>query len=396
MELRRFRKGDLEALGPLMALAFGDDIAPAERYFDPERNPRLDLDQVFVIEDDGQVCASATTLPLRMAVDGEHVPMGGVAAVATHPAYRRRGYAGELMRAVLDHMRAQEIHLSLLDPFAHSFYRIFGWELAMESLEYTFKPSELPTSPEQKRIRVYRSEDMPRMMDLLEGESSRHSCSVRRSEGRWRQLLEGGNTEFKDLRAVVYEKEDEVSGYLLYEQSGREGATPSPRLTVHETVARTPEARASLLSFAGAYDPDDFQVRYETSRGEPLHPYLESSFVDARIEPGMMLRLVNVEGALGMRGREISAPLVLEVADDVIPENAGLYTVEYGGVVRGTEAGDRVSLDVRQLAQLYAGYLPARQLARHGLIKPHSERALELLEEMFPTGDPWVFPLDRF
>jgi predicted acetyltransferase len=64
--------------------------------------------------------------------------------------------------------------------------------------------------------------------------------------------------------------------------------------------------------------------------------------------------------------------------------------------VRGAEAEDRVTLDVRQLAQLYAGYLPARQLARHGLVEASSPVALDLLEELFPTGDPWLFVPDHF
>ena len=67
-----------------------------------------------------------------------------------------------------------------------------------------------------------------------------------------------------------------------------------------------------------------------------------------------------------------------------------------GGVARGAETAERVSLDVRQLARLYAGYLPARQLARHGLIQPDSEGALELLETIFPVGDSWLFEPDHF
>ena len=161
-------------------------------------------------------------------------------------------------------------------------------------------------------------------------------------------------------------------------------------------VARAPEARAGLLSFAAAYDPLEFEVKYETSRGEPLHPHLNNSYVDAKIEPDMMLRIVDVEGALGLLHREISEPLALEVSDNVVPDNTGVYTVGGGEVVRGAEAGERVTLDVRQLAQLYAGYLPARELVRRGYIRAGSEKALELLEEMFPAGDPWVFSLDRF
>ena len=399
LRLRKFEDGDLGSLASLMALAFGNDIPPAEQYFDPGRNPRVDLDQVYVVEEDGRVRASATVLPLETFVDGETFPTGGVAAVATHPAYRRRGYAGELMRAVLQELRGRKLHLSLLDPFNHAFYRAYGWELAMEHIGYTLDPSELPTSSEQRRVREFRQEDLPRMASLLEAEASRHPCCVRRGRGRWRQILgdeEERDSWSKELHAAVYEGDSGVGGYVLYEQSGPAGQEPPRRLTLYELIADTPKAWAGLLSFAGTYDPDDYRVRYETPRGDPLHPYLNNSYVDAKIEPGMMLRIVDVEGALNLLQREISVPLVLKVSDDVVPENTGDYTVTNGSVLRGADVEHRVALDVRRLAQLYAGYLPARQLARRGLIKPNSETSLRLLEDLFPADDPWVFPLDRF
>jgi predicted acetyltransferase len=109
-----------------------------------------------------------------------------------------------------------------------------------------------------------------------------------------------------------------------------------------------------------------------------------------------MLRLVDVEGALGYLDSVPEGPLVLDVKDDVIQENTGEYTVGDGEVVRGAESEHLVSLDVRQLAQLYAGYLPAKDLARHGLVEASSPEALDFLESLFPVGDPWLYGPDHF
>ena len=381
-----------------MVTAFGGGAASAERYFDPQQNHRLDPDGVFVIEEDGEVRATATVLPLEMFVDGKPRPMGGVAAVTAHPAYRRRGYAGDLMRAVLDDLRGRGVHLSMLWPFAHAFYRAYGYELAGESLAYTLEPTDFPASPEQKHTRAVRDEDLPGMMALFEARAARHQCCVRRSEEQWR-----GERFWQDdgegKSAVVYERGGEIEGYLLYKMSGwREGQSPERELRARELVASTLRARDALLSFMAALDPDAFEIKHHTPRGEPLHPFLTSSYVKAEVEPEFMLRLVDVEGALGYLRREPGSPLVLEVSDDVIAENAGEYTIgaKEGGVTRGAESEERVSLDVRQLAQLYAGYVPARRLAEHGLVEASSPEALELLEAMFPTGDPWVFGPDHF
>jgi predicted acetyltransferase len=378
-------------LARLAAGAFGENGGYWERYYEPGGNSRVDLDLVHLIAENGEARASATVLPLEVFVDCGPVPMGGIAAVATDPAYRRRGFAGELMRAVLRTMRERGIHLSMLHPFAHAFYRAYGWELATEAIAYTLKPTDLPTSSEQRRVRAYGEGDVPKMMGLLEEEVARLSCCVRRGEGRWRDLL--GR---KDWEAAVYEREGRLEGYILYRMSDwREDREPRRTLAVQELVWGSLGARAALISFLAAQDPLVFEIKHNTPRGEPLHPYLRSSYVKAEIEPEFMLRLVDVEGALKLLNRTASEPLVLEVSDDVVPENAGEYTVGEE-VVRDAETGKRVSLDVRQLAQLYAGYLPVGQLARHGLVEPSSPGALGLLGELFPPGEPWIYPPDHF
>jgi predicted acetyltransferase len=390
LETRRYEARDLGPLARMGKLAFGGSVADWERYY--AESPRVDLDLVYVLEERGEVRASATILPLEVFVDGEAAPMGGVAAVTTHPAYRRRGYAGELMRAILGGMRERGMPLSMLNPFAHDFYRAYGWELASEAIAYTLKPPDLPTSPEQRRVRAYKEEDLPRVMALLDKEASGYSCCVRRGEKRWREVLAR-----EDWGAAVYGREGDLEGYILYQMSGwREGRKPPRTLAVQELVWGTTEAREALLSFLAAQDPLVFEVEYSTPRGEPLHPYLRSSYVKAEIEPEFMLRLVDVEGALGLLDRTLGEPLVLEVSDDVMEENAGSYTVGGREVARGAEGVEHVSLDVRRLAQLYAGYLPAGRLARRRLVGPSSPEALELLEELFPADDPWVYPADHF
>ncbi|HEY6714231.1 MAG TPA: GNAT family N-acetyltransferase [Rubrobacter sp.] len=391
MKLRRYLEGDIDALARLGVAAFGGSISDWEKNFDPAQNARLDLEQVHVIEEDGEVRASTTVLPLESYVGGEPRPMGGIAAVMVHPAYRRRGYAGELMRAVLRDMRERGVSLSLLAPFAHAFYRIFGYELVTEAIEYRLKPADLPTSPEQSHLRAYREEDLSALMDLYEAEAKGHTLSVRRSEAHWKTSLSK-----KDADVAVYDRDGDVEGYILYKISGWQDRDPRRTLSVEEIVAAAPRAREALLSFMGGLDPLVYGIKLYTPRGEPLHPYLRSSHVNAKIEPDQMLRLVDVEGALGYLERLPGAPLVLNVSDDVIPENAGKYTVVEGKLVRGTEAGESISLDVRQLAQLYAGYLSVRGLARHGLIKASSPEDLDLLETLFPLRDPWLFGPDHF
>ena len=391
MELRTYREGDMDALARLGVAAFGGSASDWEENFDPAQNARLDLERIHIIEEDGEARASTTVLPLESFVDGEPRPMGGISAVMVHPAYRRRGYAGELMRAVLRDMRERGVSLSLLSPFAHAFYRMFGYELATETIEYKLKPADLPTSPEQAHLRACREEDLSALMDLYTAEAKEHRLSVRRSEGHWKRSLSRKGTD-----VAVYERDGDIEGYIIYKLSGWRDVDPRRTLSVEEMGAATQRAREAHFSFMAGLDPLVYGIKLFTPRGEPLHPYLKSAHVDAKIDPDQMLRLVDVEEALGYLGLTPEAPLVLDVSDDVIRENSGEYTIGDGQVVRGTEAEESVSLDVRQLAQLYAGYLPASDLARHGLIGASSPEALDLLGALFPPGDPWLSGPDHF
>jgi predicted acetyltransferase len=393
MELRRYRDGDVDALARLGVAAFDTSVSDWEEMFDPGHNARLDPEQVHVIEEDGEARASTTVLPLESFVEGEARPMGGISAVMVHPAYRRRGYAGELMRAVLRDMRERDIALSLLSPFAHAFYRVFGYELASEVIQYSLKPSDLSTSSEQGYLRDYREGDLSSLMELYGAEARRHTLSVRRSRRHWEEILAG-----RDRYTAVYQREGEAEGYILYKISGWQEQDPRRTLRVDEFVAATTRAREALLSFLAGFDPLAYVhgIKLTTSRGEPLHPYLESSYVKASIDPDQMLRLVDVETALGYLELATEEPLVLDVRDDVIAENQGQYTIGHGKVVRGAEAEQSVWLDVRQLAQLYAGYLSAKELARHELLDASSPEALRLLDSLFPVGDPWLSRPDHF
>jgi predicted acetyltransferase len=150
----------------------------------------------------------------------------------------------------------------MLHPFAHPFYRRHDWELATEAISYRLKPTDLPTSSEQRRVRAYRDEDLPRITTLLEGESSRRPLCVRRGVAHWRKLL--GR---EDTKAAIYEAEERVEGYSLYEQG--EGRNMPRAFTVSELVAATPTAREALVSFMAAFDPMMFEVRYSTPRRAP-------------------------------------------------------------------------------------------------------------------------------
>jgi predicted acetyltransferase len=109
-----------------------------------------------------------------------------------------------------------------------------------------------------------------------------------------------------------------------------------------------------------------------------------------------MLRIITIDAALTARGyaADAESDVLIEVTDDVLPENAGLWRL---AVSRGSAHVERASatpagalrLDIRALATLFTGHVSAATLRQRGLLEgpTSAERALEAC---LPPSGAWL------
>lgn len=83
-----------------------------------------------------------------------------VEAVATHPAYRQRGFASAIMRKVLEEI--QDFDIAGLAPFSVEYYARLGWERWRGPL-YERKDDQLIASPPDERVMIYRLPKTPEL-----------------------------------------------------------------------------------------------------------------------------------------------------------------------------------------------------------------------------------------
>jgi predicted acetyltransferase len=103
----------------------------------------------------------------------------------------------------------------------------------------------------------------------------------------------------------------------------------------------------------------------------------------------LWLRPVDVAAALAARTYRAAGPVVLAVADRMLPANTGRYEVSPDGA-RRTEAAAELALDVDTLGMLYLGQWSATALAEAGRITVHDPAALARADELFTTiAAPW-------
>ena len=98
-----------------------------------------------VVWQDDRLVAHAALWRREAVIHGQRLVIGVLVAVATHPDYRRRGYAAQAVMSLQAQMAQEEYDLGLLWTAAPDFYLKQGWE-PVERLgtTITLSPARLP------------------------------------------------------------------------------------------------------------------------------------------------------------------------------------------------------------------------------------------------------------
>ena len=122
---------DIEPLGNLL-----DDVFRRSRGV-TDQHVLSDFPLVFdpanhcncrVIVQDGRIVSHAALWPRELIIEHHRLKAGIIVLVATHPAYRMRGFAASLMRDLERTMQQQDFDLGILWTGVPDFYRKLRWE----------------------------------------------------------------------------------------------------------------------------------------------------------------------------------------------------------------------------------------------------------------------------
>lgn len=195
---------------------------------------------------------------------------------------------------------------------------------------------------------------------------------------------------------AVHEREDgTVDGYAVYTvKHDWSRNVPSNELTVRDLIATDPDATAALWRFL--FDVD--LVATVKAEDRPIDEELlwlvaEPRRLNAVIQDGLFVRVLDVERALTGRRYSGDGRLVLEIADAFRPSTSGRYelVVEGGrGTCRRTDADPDLSCSVAALGAAYLAGSSFRQLGRAHQAVEHTAGTLARADAMFAWDpSPW-------
>lgn len=122
INIRPARSEELPQLKDLWRKCFGDPSA----YVDIFYQRFCPVEQVLVVDDDGEIDSMAAMLPSTIqTAEGEEIPVGYVYALATNPYMQGKGHARQLLKYADDYLQKLGMKAMVLVPASPSLHRFF-------------------------------------------------------------------------------------------------------------------------------------------------------------------------------------------------------------------------------------------------------------------------------
>ncbi|ANS48561.1 acetyltransferase [Bacillus thuringiensis] len=340
--------------------------------------------EIYGIMEGEDLAAKLHLIPFHIYIGKETFKMGGVAGVATYPEYRRSGYVKELLQYSLQTMKKDGYTVSMLHPFAVSFYRKYGWELCANLVTCHMIKSDLVMKKQVNgTLKRFNKENHPEEVEkLYEVFAERFSGMLVREKNWWLQAV------YDDLTlAIYYDENKRAAGYMLYK-------IENYKMTVEEFVPLHNEARNGLWNFICQHDSMIKELEMTVSENEPLLYSLQEPRVKTEIKPYFMGRIVDVEQFLKqyeLNWNNVQQEVILHITDAFAPWNnvtVRLANHEITIVEETTEKG--IKMDINALSAIMFGYKRPLELNELELISG-SDEAIRSFENLVPVRKPFIY-----
>ncbi|HET7303170.1 MAG TPA: GNAT family N-acetyltransferase [Segeticoccus sp.] len=318
------------------------------------------------------------------------VPMSGLTWVGVHPDQRRRGVLTAMMRHHLHEVHeSAEAPLSGLHAAEVGIYGRFGYGVASVETSVELSRGATLTAPavDDSAATVetaYQPSDSDEAAKLRHEVRLRHDALTLGAVTRPEQVERAGMHDIPQWRRgaepeqiMFARREGTVTGFAVFNRkSDWTDGHPNGRVQVHEVLAVD---AASLLALGRRML--DFDLTGPVSvrglgTGSPITWWAGGPrAVKQKSFDSLWVRLVDLDRAVAARGYAAPCDVVLEVADDLCPWNAGRWRFTASGDGQGRLARTDDDADLRVgMAPLGAAWLGGRTLA--------GQQALGLAEEL--------------
>ena len=359
-----------------------------------------EVDRLVAARDaDGRIVGTSGAFTFGMSLPGGgDAPCAGITVVSVRADHRRRGLMTRMMQQLFADADERGEPFAALWASESPIYGRYGFGPAVPTLGVTIERQHGalhhagPVSEVELLDPDAVTDTLP---DLYEVARRQRGGMMTRPDGWWRRLVADPPDARDGAGPLRYALLPE-RGFATYRLKPDWG-TGTPVGTVHleDLVALDPAATAALWRFV---IDTDLAAKVEVVR-RPLDDPIRTLLVDpTRASFGygwpLWLRLLDLPAAVAARRYLVDGTIVLDVADELRPANAGRWRIEVADGTahcERTDAAPDLTMDTSALATVLLGGVRATQLHlaswMHG--EPAAAAALDRLfaVDLAPTSD---------
>jgi predicted acetyltransferase len=367
-EIRRLSDEDIIRLKKIHAIAYN-----LRRDFSKEENLKPDpldhpSDWAIGAFENGKLLAGMYELDYLMRFDGHSVKMTGISGVATLPEARKGGHVRRIFEKLLPEAYEKGAVFSNLTPFAHEFYRKFGYETACARNNITISTGDLAgIKPSGQFVHILPGDDTSALAEVHSAYIANINHGIHRDywpdNRAWKRFTREDPCASGHYIYLWKDEAGKARSYIKY-QDVLEGEDHN--MSVTELAFIDKKGLYGALGLVGGLSAqfENFKWLAPTFI-DPCDFIGDAWSVEQEYRARDMTRVVNVKTALELMRRPWvsethgEGQYVIEVEDANISANSGKYLVEFGkegSKVSSTTKKPDISCDIPVLSQLVTGY----------------------------------------
>lgn len=271
--------------------------------------------QIYTVSDQGKILAMLHLNPYLMRLGEWQGECNYIVAVATRKECRHQGLMTRLIQVSVREMHEKKQPFAFLMPAAEAIYRPFGFRFIYSQRQARLKPADTGRMPQDFWLKKAQEEDLRALSAFAGQVLSPYRVIALHTEAYFSRLLK--EQECQDGEIMLIMRGKEICGYFF--SSREEG------LMVREAMI-APKQEAWLFPAVQEWAKNhqarlcfwpDWVKEQESLEGEKTVPLI-------------MARVMHLETlASCLRARE-PISFEIEVEDDLIPQNSGIYCLELG------------------------------------------------------------------
>lgn len=353
MEIRKLKKEERFEAGRISMIAFHDRLDDIDEKREECEKETVEDWGAFTPE--GVMMARIVNNRFTSYFDGHEIENGGIGAVSTLPEYRDKGAVKEIFSKLLPDAYANGEIISTLFPFNHAFYRKVGYEVVCQQNTYEFEPAILKEYRFSGKAQLWNPGDSVKEYTKLYNQFAAHyNLAAKRDDSM--MLDKHVKGEYYKDRKFCYLLSDEKGpiSYLIFKDVRREAMSV---LQVEDIAWKERQGFLAILGFLSRFTADYGKIQLFLPAGVELLTIIHSPLsyhIQKTTRQEYMVRIINAQKLLELMIKPKDISFVIQVTDEIISENNGIWLVQ-GDVVKQVDTAPDIIVSERALAQMVVG-----------------------------------------